>query len=106
MRPDGLLRLQLIRVKTTCFEVRKDFKTKLKIIQGPIQQKPWPIQIVTDFQDSCRQSRQLQPENTVADYKNNYRQFTGSLYVHAHAHAQINLHIPPITTISPNYKQS
>ena len=28
--------------------------------QGPIRHKPWPIQTVKKFQDSCRLSSQLQ----------------------------------------------
>ena len=35
--------------------------------QGLIQHKPWPIQTVKDFQDSCRLSSQLQTVKSVVN---------------------------------------
>ena len=35
--------------------------------EGPIRHKQWPIQTVADWQDCCRQTRQLQTVKTAAD---------------------------------------
>ena len=53
-------------------------RPKIKVIwfsitKGPIRHKPWPIQTVSDRNDSSRMSRQLQTVKTGGDYKDNCR---------------------------------
>ena len=48
-------------------------KEKEKEKQGPKRHKPWPIQKITYSQDSCRLKRQLQTFKTVTDFQHSCR---------------------------------